>query len=167
MRELHAVDTAGGPLKSGTSRGVPIRRLDSAVRQAIEDCGDRIDQSAATVAWSETLEAPDHAGPPVWIHGDLNAGNLLVEDGGLSAVIDFGEVGLGDPAADLAPAWSTVAAARDTFLRASGYDADAVSRARGWALAPALFGIPYYWETFPEFARQCARTVSEVIGDPR
>lgn len=164
VRELHAADADGGPQKTGTSRGVPIRLLDGAVRRAIEECGDRIDRAAATVTWDGIVTAPDHAGSPVWIHGDLNAGNLLVHEGRLAAVIDFGAVGLGDPAADLAPAWSTVATARDTFLSATGYDDDTIRRARGWALAPALFGIPYYWDSFPSFARLCVRTVAEVIG---
>jgi aminoglycoside phosphotransferase (APT) family kinase protein len=163
---LHAVDNTGGPVKTGTSRGTPIRGWDDAVRRAVDDAGDRIDRARVLEAWEDCLAAPDWSGDPVWIHGDLLAGNLLVRAGRLSAVIDFGALGVGDPAVDLQPAWATLpAAARDDFRAAVGYDDDTWRRGRGWALAPALTGIPYYWDTVPAFAQRGLRTVAAVLED--
>lgn len=171
VRALHGVDPSGGPVKTGTSRGTPIRGWDDAVRRAVDDAGDRVDRSRVLAAWDDCLAAPDWSGPPVWIHGDLLAGNLLagnllVEAGRLGAVIDFGALGLGDPAPDLQPAWATLPAqVRAEFRDAVGYDDDTWRRGRGWALAPALTGIPYYWDTVPAFARRGLRTVAAVLDD--
>jgi len=166
VRALHAVDADGGPTKTGTTRGTPVRGWDDAVRQAIDEAGDRVDRVAVVAAWEDCLAAPDWAGDPVWIHGDLLAGNLLVRDRRLSAVIDWGALGVGDPAPDLQPAWATLpAAARDEFRAAVGCDDDTWRRGRGWALAPALTGIPYYWDTVPAFAQRGLRTVAAVLAD--
>jgi aminoglycoside phosphotransferase (APT) family kinase protein len=163
---LHAVDTTGGPLKTGTSRGAPVRAWDPFVREAIDEAGHRIDRARVLAAWDDCLAAPDWEGDPVWIHGDLLPGNLLVDGGRLSAVIDFGALGLGDPAPDLAPAWSTLpASVRSTFRQVVGYDDDTWRRGRGWALGPALTGIPYYWDTVPAFAERGLRTVAAVLED--
>lgn len=166
VRALHAVDTTGGPAKTGTTRGTPIRGWDDAVRQAIDEAGDRVDGAAVTAAWEDCLAAPDWAGDPVWIHGDLMPGNLLVSDRRLSAVIDWGALGVGDPAPDLQPAWVTLpAGVRAEFRQAVGYDDDTWRRGRGWALGPALTGIPYYWDTVPAFAERGLRTVAAVLAD--
>ncbi|MBA2952570.1 phosphotransferase [Nocardioides sp. MAH-18] len=166
VRDLHAVDTSGGPAKTGTSRGTPIRGWDPHVRAAIDEAGDRVDRPRVLAAWEDCLAAPDWPGDPVWIHGDLLAGNLLVHEGRLSAVIDFGALGLGDPAPDLQPAWATLPSeARAAYLDALGYDDDTVRRGRGWALGPALTGIPYYWDTVPAFAQRGLRTVAAVLAD--
>ncbi|WP_243057473.1 aminoglycoside phosphotransferase family protein [Nocardioides sp. SR21] len=165
VRALHAVDATDGPRKTGTDRGSPIRGLDEYVRRAIEECGDRIDTAAVTAAWEDCVAAPDWAGDPVWIHGDLMPGNLLVRDGRLSAVIDWGALGTGDPAPDLAPAWYTIPSARRELREAVEYDDDTWRRARGWALGPALTGIPYYWDTVPAFAQRGQRTVAAVLAD--
>ena len=165
VRALHAIDASGGPAKAGTARGTPIRGLDEHVRRAIEECGDRIDAAAVTAAWDDCVAAPDWAGDPVWIHGDLMPGNLLVRDRRLSAVIDWGALGVGDPAPDLAPAWYTVPAEREELREAVGYDDDTWRRARGWALAPALTGIPYYRDTVPAFAERGLRTIAAVLAD--
>ena len=167
---LHGVDATGGPAKTGTDRGTPIRGWDAAVRAAITEAGTRIDGRAALRAWEHCLDAPDHEGVPVWIHGDLLAGNMLVDGGHLTAVIDFGALGVGDPAPDLQPYWSTLPVAAAGAFRAAvdercGYDDDVWRRGRGWALGPALTGIPYYWDTVPAFARRGLRTVERVLTD--
>lgn len=163
---LHAVDTTDGPRATDGRRGSPVRTWDDSVREAIELAGDRIDGRAALRAWEHCLEAPDHAGPPVWIHGDLLAGNLLVHERRLSAVIDFGALGVGDPAPDLQPYWATVPhGAREVFRERVGYDEATWRRGRGWALGPALTGIPYYWDTVPAFAQRGLRTLDRVLDD--
>lgn len=167
---LHAVDASGGSAKSGTARGTPIRRWDRAVRDAIAEAGNRLDGRAALRAWEHCLDAPDHEGDPVWIHGDLLAGNMLVDDGHLSAVIDFGALGVGDPAPDLQPYWCTLPVDAGGAFRAviderCGYDEATWRRGRGWALGPALTGIPYYWDTVPAFAQRGLRSLERVLAD--
>ena len=132
--------------------------------------GNRIDGRAALAAWEHCLEAPDHDGPPVWIHGDLLAGNLLVDDGHLTAVIDFGALGVGDPAPDLQPYWSTLPEEGAPRFRARvdelcGYDDATWRRGLGWSLGPALTGIPYYWDTVPAFAERGLRSLARVLAD--
>lgn len=167
VRALHAVDTIGGPVKSGTMRGVPLAARDAITREAITEAGDRIDGAAALDVWQGALAAEPWPGPPVWIHGDLLSGNLLALDGRLTAVIDFGGLGIGDPAADVAPAWSVFAArGRERYRSALGYDAETWCRGRGWALTTAVVGLDYYWETVPAFSRRSLRTIDEVLGDP-
>jgi aminoglycoside phosphotransferase (APT) family kinase protein len=166
VRALHAVEPTGGPAKTGTSRGTPIRSWDEAVRAAVDEAGDRVDRTRVLEAWEDCLAAPDWSGDPVWIHGDLLAGNLLVDGGRLGAVIDFGALGVGDPAPDLLAGWATLpASVRGDFRAAVGYDDDTWRRGRGWALGPALTAIPYYWDTVPAFAERGLRTVAAVLAD--
>lgn len=164
---LRAVDASGGPLATDGRRGSPLRHWDESVRAAIEAAGDRLPHPEATLeAWSDCVAAPDWDGPPVWLHGDLLAGNLLVDDGRLSGVIDFGALGVGDPAADLQPYWNLLpATGRDDFRELVGGDDDTWRRGRGWALGPALTGIPYYWDTIPAFAERGLRTVAVVLDE--
>lgn len=163
------MSTEGGPVKDGTSRGVPLARLDDDVRAAITASGDRIDGPAATKMWEQALDAgPAPAGR--WIHGDLLPGNLLADGGTLTAVVDWGGVGVGDPAADLVPAWTQFTGAERAAFRAAAVGGltdpgDAWARARGWVLVQAVIGIPYYWDRWPAFARACqARIVALLEG---
>src|SRR5918997_1595383 len=85
-------------------RGGPLTVYDAETQQAVDALDGRIDTEAALAAWEAALGA-EWGGPPVWLHGDVAAGNLLGEEGRLGAVIDFGCLGVGDPACDLAIAW--------------------------------------------------------------
>ena len=165
---LRRVDAAGAPPPGAHNfgRGVPLAARDAATRAAIEALGDRVDRRAVTEAWEVALAAPAHAGPPAWIHGDLMAGNLLVEAGRLTAVIDFGGLCAGDPACDLLPAWMLFAGpARDAFRAALAVDDAAWARGRGWALSVALIQLPYYWDTNPALAASARRAIAEVVGE--
>ncbi len=145
----------------------PLLELDATTRDAIES-GRALIDSAAAAAWERSLEAPAWDGTPVWIHADLLRPNLIVRGGRLHAVIDFGAAGVGDPAADVIPAWSVfTAAGREAFRHALDVDDGTWSRARGYALHQALLIIPYYAQTNPAFARLAQRTVSEVLADIR
>ena len=97
--ELRGVDIQGAP-HGGRP---PLAELDAETRTAIESSCGVIDTETASAAWAHALEAPAWDGKPVWIHGDLLKSNLLLQDGRLYAVIDFGEAGIGDPAADVVP----------------------------------------------------------------
>jgi aminoglycoside phosphotransferase (APT) family kinase protein len=162
VAELRAVDPAGGP-KGGRK---PLAELDADTRTAFAEASPEIDSAAATFAWDRALEAPTWAGTPVWIHADLLRPNLLVQNGTLSAVIDFGALGVGDPAADVIAAWSVFrAVGRRAFRTALDVDDGTWERARGIALHQAAMIIPYYRETNPDFAAHAIRTVDEVLID--
>jgi aminoglycoside phosphotransferase (APT) family kinase protein len=158
--ELRGVDMLGAP--RGGRR--PLIELDAMTRSAIESSRGVINTEAVSAAWQLSLESPLWDGKPVWIHGDLLKSNLLVQDGRLCAVIDFGGVGIGDPAADVVPAWSVFnKVGRETFRQALDVDDDIWSRARGYALHQALMIIPYYPITNPEFVAMAKRTVEEIL----
>ncbi len=167
ITSLQGADTTGGPPAGAHNfgRGLPLAQRDGAVRSAIAALGARIDAAAVTAAWEEALAAPLWPGPPVWVHGDLMAGNLLVTGGQLSAVIDFGGLGVGDPAVDLLPAWMLFSgAARAAFRAALGVDDAAWARGRGWALSVALIALPYYLHTNPGIVAQSWHTLRAVLA---
>jgi aminoglycoside phosphotransferase (APT) family kinase protein len=168
-RALHAVDTTGGPVRPAGSRGAALVHADESVRRALERLAghdDGFDVAAAESAWNRCLAAPEWDRNPVWIHGDLQPGNLITQGGRLTAVIDFGGLGVGDPAPDVAPAlWTFTGQARAVYREAIGYDDATWRRACGWALAPSLAGIDYYRRTFPRMAEHGRRMVRAVIDE--
>ncbi|MBI4640163.1 MAG: aminoglycoside phosphotransferase family protein [Candidatus Tectomicrobia bacterium] len=160
--ELRGADMLGAP--RGGRR--PLIELDATTRSAIESSRGVINTQAVSAAWALSLESPPWDGKPVWIHGDLLKSNLLVQGGRLCAVIDFGGVGIGDPAADVVPAWSVFnKVGRETFRQALDVDDNTWSRARGYALHQALMIIPYYPKTNPEFVTMAKRTVKEILTE--
>ncbi|MBA2715011.1 MAG: aminoglycoside phosphotransferase family protein [Rubrobacteraceae bacterium] len=161
--ELRRIDPAVGAPRGGRR---PLRELDAVTRAAIESARDIIDGDAATAAWERALEAPAWNGTPVWIHTDLLRPNVLVRGGRLRAIIDFGGVGVGDPAADVIAAWSVFGrTGRRVFRGALDVDDGTWNRARGFALHQAAMIIPYYGETNPGFVAQAKRTVDEILTD--
>jgi aminoglycoside phosphotransferase (APT) family kinase protein len=163
---LRAVDPAGGPRPSGTARGMP---LDAAwpVEDRIVEHGDLIDVDRARAVWRAGLQAGPWSGPGVWIHGDLLGGNLLVRHGHLSAVIDWGPLTVGDPAADVTAAWTLLeGAARARYRELLAVDEATWARARAWVMLPALAGVRYYESTVPAFAERSRRHLDAVLGDP-
>lgn len=165
---LQRIDTTGGPL-AGThnvSRGVPLAARDASTREAIAALHDTYDSAALTAAWEAALQAPAWHAPPVWIHGDLQGGNLLTSQGKLSAVIDFGCLGVGDPACDLIVAWNFFSAAtRDVFRAALPVDDATWARGRGWALSTSVIALPYYQHTNPVLAAISRYAIDEVLAD--
>ena len=159
---LRRIDPTGAP--PGGRK--PLRELDAVTRAAIESSRDVIDVEAATAAWEHALGAPAWRGNPVWIHADLLRPNVLVRGGRIHAVIDFGSVGAGDPAADVIPAWAVFGpAGRRTFREALDVDDGTWNRARGFALHQAVLIIPYYKESNPDFVALARRTVEEILAD--
>jgi aminoglycoside phosphotransferase (APT) family kinase protein len=162
VAELRRIDPAGAP-PSGRR---PLRELDAVTRAAIEAARGVIDGDAATAAWERALEAPTWKGTPMWIHADLLRPNVLVRDGQLRAVIDFGGTGAGDPAADVIAAWSVFGrTGRRAFRDTLKVDDGTWNRARGFALHQAALIIPYYGRTNPVFVSLARRTVEEVLAD--
>ncbi len=163
---LRQIDTAGSHSRPPHGRGAPLAENDDQVRRSIVQLGDRIDADAALRSWQESLSAPAWDGPEVWVHGDLLPGNLLVVDGRLSAVIDFGGLNVGDPACDLQPAWNVFAGdSRARFRAELEVDDASWLRGRGWALCQAVSALPYYWDTNPGMVRQASHALAQVLAD--
>jgi aminoglycoside phosphotransferase (APT) family kinase protein len=119
---------------------VPLADRNDRFLDGVERLGATIDGRAALACRAELIDAPVWPEPPVWLHGDLHPANILVHDGQVAAVIDFGDITSGDPATDLMVAWMLLpAATHSTFrLSAGGIDDDTWARGRAWALALAV-----------------------------
>lgn len=163
---MHRFDYTQGHTPPGGARGVPLQERDSETRAAILSLTSLIDVETATSVWEDALAAPSWNDPPVCLHGDLAPGNLLVNQGRLSAVIDFGELAIGDPACDLMVAWNYLKpSTRKIFRDALDMDDAAWRRGRGWALSVALIALPYYLESNPAIVSASHRTISHVLSD--
>ena len=169
LNALRRSDPTGGPPpgRHNFFRGGPLTVYDAETRQAIAALEGRVDTGAASVVWQAALGAK-WDGSPVWFHGDVAAGNLLVEDGRLGAVIDFGTSGVGDPACDLAIAWTLFGGeSRDAFRAAMGLDDATWARGRGWTLWKALITLAEHIDTDPSQAAGARRVIDEVLADRR
>ncbi|GGK04738.1 aminoglycoside phosphotransferase [Streptomyces camponoticapitis] len=163
LKALQQVPTVGDG--HGLSRWSLIAR-DDATRTAIKARTGAAAADAMTRVWDAALAAPGWDAAPVWYHGDFHTGNLLTADGHVSAVIDFGGLGVGDPACDLMVAWTTLSAAtRPVFRAALGVDDATWARGRGWALATGLNAYTHYAATDPRVAAQTRRQIDEAISD--
>ncbi|MFI1735173.1 aminoglycoside phosphotransferase family protein [Streptomyces acidicola] len=160
---LRDVDPADGPPSYRAER---LATRDRVTRAALAELRGVVDTDAATGAWEAALGAPLWSGQPVWLHADLQPGNMLLAEGRLSAVIDFGCLGLGEPAVDLIAAWYVLPAAARAAFRA-GLDADDATwaRGRGWALSIALLELQAYRDSNPVMAAHARRVIHEVLAD--
>ena len=143
LRELRAIDAGAGPPPGphGAGRGGPLEQWNEEVAATIAKLGDRIDGRRAMALWAAALGVP-YDGEPIWFHGDVATGNLLTLDGRLSAVIDFGCSGVGDPACDLVIAWTFLDdGQREGFREAVALDDAEWRRGVGWALWKALITV--------------------------
>jgi aminoglycoside phosphotransferase (APT) family kinase protein len=151
-------------------RGVPLAERSAVVAENVGILGGQVDRAAVTRAWRAAVAAPPWDGPPVWLHGDLHPANILVDRGRISAVIDFGDITSGDPAADLSVAWMLLpAGCHDAFTgayrAASGHAAGdgGWARARGWALALSLAFLAHSADN-PLIAGIGQRTLQAVLA---
>lgn len=162
---LQHVDPAGGPAAGAHSfyRGAALEVYDGETRAAIAGLTTLVDAAAAARVWDHALAA-SWTGTPVWFHGDVAAGNLLVDDGGhLTAVIDFGTCGVGDPACDLVMAWTMLdRAGRARFRSVVAADDPMWARARGWALWKALITLASPDTQHPD-AAAASQTLRELL----
>ena len=162
---LRRTDASGGPGPGG--RGGPLRPRDEAVRAGIAALGDTIDADRVSAVWKQALAAAEWDRPPVWIHGDLDARNLLVRDARITGLLDWGCACVGDPACDVKVAWAVLDAdTRPIFRELLGIDDATWTRGRGWALSQALIAIPYYLHTYPAIVQQARRWLAESLSDP-
>jgi aminoglycoside phosphotransferase (APT) family kinase protein len=164
LTALRRIDPTGGPSPGG--RGGPLLPRDKATRAGIAALGDAIDADAVTAVWDAAVAAPDWDGEPVWIHGDLDARNLLVHDGRVTGVLDWGSTCVGDPACDVKVAWAVLdSQTRPVFRELLDIDDATWARGCGWALSQAMNALPYYLHTYPALVEQAWRWVSEALAE--
>jgi aminoglycoside phosphotransferase (APT) family kinase protein len=140
---LEAADATGGPLPGEHNfyRGGPLGHYEGEALAAIEAAGAELDRDAVLRVWADAM-ATRWEREPVWFHGDIAVNNLLVRSGRLAAVLDFGTSGIGDPACDMAIAWTFLPpAAAARFRRERGADPGTWARGRGWALWKSLITL--------------------------
>lgn len=170
LAALQAADATGGPPpgEHNFQRGGPPAYYDAAARQAIRDLAGEIDTAAATTVWERALSSRWEK-PPVWFHGDVASGNLLVRDGRLSAVIDFGTSGIGDPAGDLYIAWTFFdRPSREAFRAALPLDEETWARGRGWTLWKAMITLAgHIGVVDPAETGRARRAIDAVLEDHR
>ncbi|MDP6747807.1 MAG: aminoglycoside phosphotransferase family protein [Candidatus Poribacteria bacterium] len=166
---LQQIDTTkASPAIGSNSRGRPLASRDERTHQAIARLHGMIDTDAATAVWEAALQAPERKLSSVWFHGDLLPGNLLFEGDRLSAVIDFGGMGVGDPTCDLMIAWSLFSGqSRNLFRQELDIDDATWARGRGHALSQAVVFIPYYLHTNPTGVNNARHQLREAIADFR
>ena len=166
---LQRIDATDGPPPGEHNffRGAPLVARDDATRAAIASLAGSIDGDAVTAAWEAALRAPEWELPLVWVHGDLDSRNLLVQRGRLCAVIDWGGLGVADPACDVMAAWKMLTAdTREIFRTALSVDDATWARGRGWALSQALIALAYYTlETNAVLVTEAQRWMAEVLAD--
>ncbi|MGH4035812.1 aminoglycoside phosphotransferase family protein [Actinomycetota bacterium Odt1-20B] len=163
-------DLVGADDPDGTPAASPLAGRDHATRAAIAKVAGgaggpaAFDARAMNELWDAALSAPGWERPAVWFHGDLHTGNLLTVDGRLSAVIDFGELGVGDPACDLTIAFTLMSPrSREVFRAALDVDDATWERGRGWALATGLNAYTAYAAVNPRVAEQTTRQITQAL----
>jgi aminoglycoside phosphotransferase (APT) family kinase protein len=167
LAALARVDASGGPPPGPHNfwRGGPLTTYADETLEAIDALGSRIPRHAALAVWEDALDAT-WRGEPVWFHGDVAAGNLLVRDGRLAAVIDFGSSGVGDPACDVAIAWTLLwGDSREAFRAALAVDPATWTRGRGWALWKSLITLRGDLDRDPEAAAVSQHVIEQVLAD--
>jgi len=167
LTTLQGLDASDGPSPGPHNffRGGPLVVYDTETRDSIKALYGEINTTAVTDVWEAALHATWH-GSPVWVHGDVAVGNLLVKDGRLSAVIDFGSSGVGDPACDLVIAWTFFSGeSREAFRAALPLDDATWARGRGWALWKALITLAGNIHTNSLEASKARYVIDEVLAD--
>ena len=166
---LHQVDASDGPPAGAHCffRGGSLAVYDTETRDAIEALNGEIKAVQANEVWDTAL-ASSWSSAPVWVHGDFASGNILVRDGRLCAVIDFGCACVGDPACDLVISWTFLAGeSREAFRRTVEMDKDTWARARGWALWKALITLVPQCGKHSEAEKETRRVIDDILNDHR
>lgn len=168
IHELQKIKLEGAPV---SNRGVPLVERDADTRSALSALvshNESFDLNEVSEAWDFALKLGPSSEPPVWVHGDLTPGNILINKGKLSAIIDFGSLGSGDPCVDLIVAWNLLpSTARELFRSQIQVSDSTWKRGRGLALSVALIQLPYYAESNPEVAKNARYVIKEVLTDHR
>lgn len=167
LKALHRIPSIGGPSAGDRNfhRGGDLSHYNDQVRAALARLSDQREREDATRVWDEAL-ASVWRHDPVWVHGDFAATNLLVQDGDLTGVIDFGQLAVGDPACDLTIAWALLPASeRLIFREAIGLEADTWVRAKGWAVWKAVILVSGIASGPPHLVEDAHRVLLAVLED--
>jgi aminoglycoside phosphotransferase (APT) family kinase protein len=166
LAALYACTPTGPPPGAHSfGRGGPVSAWNDDVESNLHTLSHVVDVAAAREVWSAALVAR-HEMPPVWVHGDVTGTNLLMRDGRLAAVLDFGALAVGDPTADLVGAWEILDAPARAVMRARlGVDDATWLRGRAWALVIAVMTFPYYRRTMPERCVSRLAIARAVLAD--
>jgi aminoglycoside phosphotransferase (APT) family kinase protein len=167
LAALYRVDPAGGPPPGPHNffRGGPLAVYDGETRSALAALKGHIDTVLAAEVWRAAVEAP-WQGRPVWFHGDAQPGNLLVKDGRLCAVIDFGTSGVGDPACDTTIAWTFLSGESSrVFKERLPVDRATWTRGRGWAIWKAMIVLVDALNDDPQDAAFTTRVIGKILAD--
>ena len=171
VRELHGIPLMGATRSGDLSwyRGGSLLECDTWVSRRFEECDDiaglELDVASLQRLWQDALALPEPSAPHGWLHGDLRPANLLVRDGRLHAVIDFGGLSVGALDAEHATVWDLPAQARQAYWDALDLDAATWERARAWAIAVGVSGVPYYWHSYPAFVAECLARLRAILTD--
>ncbi len=168
LKELQSIDTSNGPLPGDHNywRGASPVVYNTETRLALTQLKNIINVDAVAPIWEEAIHCPGWNKNPVWIHGDFAIGNILVNTGRLVAVIDFGCMGIGDPACDLVIAWTFLTKeARKIFKSELSFDSDTWARARGWAIWKALITLAALEDKNNMEALKIKHIINEIITD--
>ncbi|MCH9770531.1 MAG: aminoglycoside phosphotransferase family protein [Gammaproteobacteria bacterium] len=162
LNQLHGINLKNGPQ---SRRGIPLINQNIKTQKAINQLTLEINVKKITALWKQLSCLPSWNKPSVWVHGDFLPGNILVKQNNLNAVIDFSDLGIGDPACDLIIAWSLFnEKSRNIFKNNLNYiDADTWLRGQGWALSIALIMLPYYKKSNPQLAKLAKRVIKSVL----
>ncbi|WP_369383092.1 aminoglycoside phosphotransferase family protein [Streptomyces sp. cg36] len=174
VRSLHSAPLMGATRQGELSwyRGGGLQACDRWISECFDNCrmieGLDLDVAHLRHLWQAALALPEPSGRQVWLHGDLKPSNLLVRQGKLHAVIDFGALSVGFPDAEHSPLWDLPPGARQAYWNAMGLDDETWLRARAWAIAVGVSGVSYYWSAYPAFVDECLsrlRAILEVAGE--
>jgi aminoglycoside phosphotransferase (APT) family kinase protein len=171
LRDLEVPPTGRDDAALHWYRAGPLAAIDADIRDYAEQCRDMpgldLDIDAVVRLWDEAMAVADGPSPgPHWLHGDLLAESLLIRDGRLAAILDFGGLAVGDPTVDLVAAWDLLDPNGRAVLRAqAGLDDRAWLLGRAWALAIAVMTFPYYWHTMPQRCTSRLALAHQVLSD--
>ncbi|MFC7546635.1 aminoglycoside phosphotransferase family protein [Plantactinospora sp. GCM10030261] len=171
VRALHDVDLMGATRAGDLSgyRGGSLRDCDGWISRCFADCrrtvATELDIESLHRFWRAGIALPDPSAPHAWLHSDLKPTNLLVRDGTLEAVIDFGGLSVGFPDAEHAAVWDLPPQARHGYWSVTRLDEATWTRARAWAVAVGVSGISYYWHTYPAFVAECRARLRGILDD--
>jgi aminoglycoside phosphotransferase (APT) family kinase protein len=167
LNEFHKFDANGAPAPGLHNwwRAAHTSVYDAETRVLIGKLKNIVDPDKANSLWEEALSSK-WSKDPVWVHGDIASGNILLKDKKLSAVIDFGCMGIGDPACDLTIAWTFFKnKSREVFKNSMGLDYDTWSRARGWALWKALYELTQLEDKLSTKAIEQKRIINDILDE--
>jgi aminoglycoside phosphotransferase (APT) family kinase protein len=164
LNELHKIKIDDAP---ESRRGVDLNTRNRETLEAMDSLDNKFNIEEIKALWSDLCNTTAYNQKPVWVHGDFLPGNILMENNRLSAVIDFSDLGVGDPACDLIIAWSLLnSQSREIFKNSlHNIDEDTWNRGKGWALSIAIIILPYYKNTNPYLVNIAERIISNLLID--